>query len=359
MAKINAASEIRPGANRYVTGQHVLENLPAYLADFGNCTIVTGEQSFKIFTEFYGQTPALPLYRYDGTASDENAQALADEIRQTDTIIGIGGGRLLDTAKNTAERLKANFIAIPTLISNCAPYTPIGAIYHPDHTFKRVAYFKNAPSLTLVDWDLLLHTPKDYLIAGIGDTLAKWYEIEALTRNLSEAQKTGFIRIGIATAKEILTILLADADQALQDLARQTVSPAFGKIADSVVGIAGTVGGFAAEYGRMAGAHAVHNGLSHIPATHEILHGAKVAYGILVQLAYTQDFAEIKQLQPFYAKIGLPTHLAQLHVTVADDQDALFEAAQEAASDHESFRLIDPDITTQGVLDAIQAVEKI
>ena len=46
----------------------------------------------------------------------------------------------------------------------------------------------------------------------------------------------------------------------------------------------------------MAGAHAIHNGLSYVDETHEILHGSKVAYGILVQLAYTGDDDEIRAL---------------------------------------------------------------
>lgn len=359
MSGINAASEIRPGANRYVSGSQVLQNLDAYLADFGECAIITGERSFEVFSQFYTNTANYPVYRYDGSASDEDAQALADHIQKVDTIIGIGGGRLLDTAKDTAELLDAQMVSIPTLISNCAPYTPIGAIYQQaDHSFKRVAYFKKAPDLTLVDFDLLLTTPKDYLIAGIGDTLAKWYEIEGLTRHLTEDAKTAGIRLGIASAQQILQMLLTDAKPALSALDSQTVNPAFGRIADCVIAIAGTVGGFAAQYGRMAGAHAVHNGLSHIPATHPILHGSKVAYGILVQLTYTQDFDEIKKLQPFYEAIGLPTRLNQLQVA-PNDTEALTEVAKAAASDQESFRLINPDITAEDVLQAMETLEQL
>lgn len=357
MSGINAASEIRPGANRYVSGTHILENLTDYLQDFGQCAVITGEKSYAAFSKFYGAPLDLPTYRYDGSSSDENAHELADKIQHIDTIIGIGGGRVLDTAKDTAEFLGAHLISIPTLISNCAPFTPIGAIYRQaDHTFKRVAYFKQAPDLTLVDWDLLLTTPSAYLVAGIGDTLAKWYEIEGLTRDLTNDQKTAGIRLGIASAKQILEILLADSDQALADLKAQKVSPAFGRIADSVIALAGTVGGFAAEYGRMAGAHAIHNGLSFIPATHQSLHGFKVAYGILVQLAFTQDFDEIKRLKPFYDKVGLPTHLAQLNVTDAD-QAGLQKVAEIAASDHESFHLLDDALTPADVLQAMDKVE--
>ena len=45
---------------------------------------------------------------------------------------------------------------------------------------------------------------------------------------------------------------------------------------------------------------ALANGLSLCSETHPILHGSKVAYGVLVQLAYTGDTSEIEKLLPFY-----------------------------------------------------------
>ena len=353
---MNMDTEVRPGANRYITGENVLEQLPNYLESYEKVAVVTGAISFEKFTAYYKHSFDYPTFIYDGSASEEDGKRLADEIGQSDVVIGIGGGRVLDTAKIAAEYLKSELILIPTLISNCAPYTPVAAVYHPDHSFKEIGYFTYSASLLFVDWTFLLQTPKEYFIAGIGDTLAKWYEIEGITRNLSENEQTAFIRLGIASAKEILSILLKDSQQALADLDAQNVSAAFGRVADTIIALSGTVGGFAAKFGRSAGAHAVHNGLSYIPATHEVLHGAKVAYGILVQLAYTNDFEEIHTLLPFYQMIGLPTRLSDLNVG-EDESTLLKQAATFAAGKQESFQMIDEAISAQQVLDAIYAVE--
>ncbi|OJG73096.1 hypothetical protein RV11_GL001906 [Enterococcus phoeniculicola] len=353
---MNMDTEVRPGVNRYITGENALEELPYYLSEYTTVAVVTGEVSFEKFKAYYTHLFDYPTFIYDGSASEEDGKRLAEEIGQTDVVIGIGGGRVLDTAKIAAEYLKSELILIPTLISNCAPYTPVAAVYHPDHSFKEIGYFTYSASLLFVDWTFLLQTPKEYFIAGIGDTLAKWYEIEGITRNLSENEQTAFIRLGIASAKEILAILLKDSEKALEDLDAQIVSPAFGRVADTIIALAGTVGGFAAKFGRSAGAHAVHNGLSYIPSTHEILHGAKVAYGILVQLAYTNDFDEMNELLPFYRSIGLPTYLSELNV----DEEEVFllkQAADFAAGKQESFQMIDEAISAQQVLDAIYAVE--
>ncbi|MDH6365838.1 putative oxidoreductase [Enterococcus sp. PF1-24] len=354
---MDIANEVRPGANRFVSGANILQDLPKYLTDFEKIIIITGEISWKIFNDYYQKELPYPVFPYDGSASDEDAARLAKEIGRADMVIAIGGGRVADTAKLTAELLDCELTTIPTLISNCAPYTPVAAVYHPDHTFKRMGFFKRAPYLCLVDWQFLLTTPKDYLIAGIGDTVAKWYEIEGITRRLPAEKQTAFIRLGIASAKEILTILLADARAAVTSLEEQTISVAFGRITDTIIALAGEVGGFAVSFGRTAGAHAIHNGLSFLPATHSKLHGMKVAYGVLVQLSYTNDFAEIDQLLPFYHDLQLPTKLADINV-YEYNQEILQPVTDFAASSIEFFKLIDPEITSEKTFVAMDNLEK-
>lgn len=200
---MDITTEVRPGANRYASGANILQNLPSYLADFKKISVITGEKSSEAFKKYYHKELHYPTYRYDGSSSHENAVELATQIGHAELILAIGGGRVIDTAKMVAEELNAELMVIPTLISNCAPFTPIVAVYHPNRTFKAMGFMKRAPFLTLVDSNFLLATPKDYFVAGIGDTLAKWYEIEGITRNLAEDEKSAYVRLGIASAKAI------------------------------------------------------------------------------------------------------------------------------------------------------------
>lgn len=66
-------------------------------------------------------------------------------------------------------------------------------------------------------------------------------------------------------------------------------------------------------------AHAVHNGLTHLDASHGTLHGEKVAFGILVQLRLEEMLqgnqlaaTARSQLLKFYDEIGLPKTLGDL-----------------------------------------------
>lgn len=65
--------------------------------------------------------------------------------------------------------------------------------------------------MTIVDTRFLLATPVDYFIAGIADTLAKYYEMEAIVRTMAEEDKTALVRLGFQSAKLIKELLIADA----------------------------------------------------------------------------------------------------------------------------------------------------
>ncbi|MEM6521416.1 MAG: iron-containing alcohol dehydrogenase, partial [Cyanobacteria bacterium P01_C01_bin.70] len=82
---------------------------------------------------------------------------------------------------------------------------------------------------------------------------------------------------------------------------------------------AGVMGGLGGAQCRTVAAHAVHNGLTHLAASHGVLHGEKVAYGILVQLrleemAQQSPLANTarQQLMQFYDVTGLPKTLADM-----------------------------------------------
>jgi glycerol dehydrogenase len=125
------------------------------------------------------------------------------------------------------------------------------------------------------------------------------------------------------------TLIIAAVQQArvLRDLLFQKSSAAleapgsdvWREIVDATVLLAGVIGGLGGAQCRTVAAHAVHNGLTHLIASHGALHGEKVAYGILVQLRLEEMVqgnqlaaTARQQLLKFYAQIGLPTTLDDL-----------------------------------------------
>ena len=347
---------VRSGPDQFICQQNALTLLDEKLDLFSQPVIITGEKSYAAFEKHYPDTHNYPVLRYDRTASVEDMESLAAQCQHADCIIGIGGGKVLDTAKGTADLLEIEYIMIPTVLGTCAAYTPISATYHPDGTFRSVDYYKHAAYLCLMDLSLLIESPVQYFAGGIGDTLAKWYEAEGITSHY-EGTLPAMVSVGLQTAKVTQELLLSDSEEALNSMRQLSVTPAFQRVAEAVVAIAGTVGGFAGEFGRMAGAHAVHNGMSLIKETHSFEHGVKVAYGILVQLTAAGKTEEVDRLLPFYEKNGFPPTLSSFNIPERDLDEAMHKIADFAAADHETFTLAVPTAQSDDIYSAMRYLE--
>ena len=351
------ANVARPGVSEYISGSGALAVLDNRLEGFNTPLIVTGEKSYEAFKKFYKGSREFRVAKYDGTSSYEDMKRIADEYGEdVDVVIGVGGGRVIDTAKGVASFLNKEYMTVPTVIATCAPYAPVAAVYNPDKTFREVGYFKRTAYACIADLDLLLESPKEYFVAGIGDTLAKWYEAVVLVER-NNKYNDPLVRMGLEAAKITRDALLRDANGALEAMSTRTVTESFKHAVDTVFAISGAVGCFGVHYGRMAGAHAVHNGMSLVKETHKVLHGTKVSYGILVQLLAEGKKEEVERLIPFYKENDLAYNLACVNV-VEDVEEKIEKIAEFAASEKESFKLAVDVCTPEVVATAMRQLEE-
>lgn len=382
--------DVRPGPNRYVSHVGAALHIGRFLEDYRHPAIVTGERSWDAFEGYvarcHGVVPLTAIEHYDGSATQRNARDIARRLPEaTDAIVAIGGGKLSDTAKNVAQLLGCDIIVVPTLASTCSAYTPVSVNYDEQHRYASSPLHATANALTLVDPALIATGPRRFLIGGIGDTLAKWYESApifariAATRGLTDLE-----RLAQQSARLIRDILVNDAVEGLRQFdalhsestsdgdssgAKRTedtdeagntesvgnIAPQLTALIDAIIGLGGTVGGFGGASARASGAHAVHDALTLLPQSQSSTHGEKVAYGILVQLAAQGEADEIRTLLPFYHAVGLPTSLADLglHPTAGEWN----EVVRFAAGNRMGFSAAVPGVTASAVSDAMRYVE--
>lgn len=157
---------------------HTEEIVKEYLPDIkGKKCLVISEQFLidtyndritDIVNDFYGAE----LYAM-GNADFDEAVSIAKKICIEDfkVVIGIGGGRVLDTAKYAAYISKAVYICLPTTLSNDSLASPFSVLGTVDKNRKTLAC--KIPTAIIVDTDMILNAPVSQTLSGIGDTLAK------------------------------------------------------------------------------------------------------------------------------------------------------------------------------------------
>jgi glycerol dehydrogenase len=175
----------------------------------------------------------------------------------------------------------------------------------------------------------------NYFKAGIADTVVKFYEARA---SAADKEKNSPTRAALKIAEECKDILFEFGVQAAEDMEEKKPTKAVEKNC------------------RIAAAHAVHNGLTALSETHDLLHGEKVAFGTLVQLELEDNEAEFAELLVLLNNLEQPITLAQLGLANADNND-LAKAAAKSCAPEESIHNLSFKVTEEDVLEAIKNVD--
>jgi len=352
----------RPSANAYVQEQGLMKKAGEWLIQYGkNLFIIGGKTAWSKVS--VALEPSLKEYKLDyevaifaGESSYEEVARLYKSVPpEADLIIGVGGGKALDTSKVVAAKLGLPFVAIPTVAGTCACVTPLSVMYTPDGVYTEFISHPQNSVLTLVDSEIIADSPVPYMLSGIGDTLAKWYEGTVCARGMEDHVPT---KLGLAAAKICLETLTKYCEIALKDMNTKTPSYAIQQITDAIFLSAGAVGGFGNQNTRACAAHGVHDGLTAVAETHQMKHGMKVAYGIIV-LMYIDEQAveEIEQVKSLYRKIGLPTSLLELGVKRELADTELIKIAQLALSPTSFMHYMPYPVSVEMITEAMKKTQ--
>lgn len=293
---------------------------------------------------------------FNSECSDEEIariSALAESFG-AQVIVGVGGGKTLDTAKATGANLQRAIAIVPTLASTDAPCSSLVVIYTQEGKFKRYMMIPRNPDVVLVDSSIIAKAPVRFLVSGIGDALATWFEAEDCRIKMA-GNMTG--RPGPMSAFGLARLcydtLLQYGVLAKSACEEQQVTPALERVIEANTLLSGL--GF--ESGGLAAAHAIHNGLTVLPQTHSYWHGEKVAFGTLAMLMLTdRDPAVIDTVYNFCRDIGLPTTLAEIGLKQVSD-DELMKVAIASCNEGETIHNEPHEITPENVLAALRAAD--
>ncbi|MGF1460557.1 MAG: iron-containing alcohol dehydrogenase family protein [Leptolyngbyaceae cyanobacterium] len=347
-----------------VRGASILSEMGEHIAALGHRPLVIGGDRSLASAESYLAPALTHLAAATVTYGADCSEATLDQLQraiadhEADVIIGVGGGKALDTAKLAAHQARLPVVTVPTSAATCAAWTALSNVYSEAGAFLYDVTLDHCPNLLILDYDLVATAPQRTLIAGIGDALAKWYEGSVS----SGSSEQTLVIAAVQQARVLRDLLWQKTPAALADPG----GAAWREVVDACVLLAGVMGGLGGAQCRTVAAHAIHNGLTHLAASHGVLHGEKVAYGILAQLRLEEiaqqsslAYTARQQLIQFYTETGLPKTLADMGlaaVAVADLQQAAAIACRPTSDIHHLPFTVTPE-ALMGALVSTTAVE--
>ncbi len=237
------------------------------------------------------------------------------EAFKPQVVVGVGGGKALDTAKLSAYAMDIPMVCVPTIAATCSAVTPLSVLYNQNGTYRQDAFLRRNPDLVLLDPQVIADAPVQYLKSGALDAIAKWYEGSASIQGCS-----GIADIFDECALEIAHMLFEKMNRNVEAAVTAAVEHRLNTELLEVIHLnlyfAGMIQSVGIKAVRNGIAHSVHNGLTLLPESHALLHGLKVGYGIYVQLTVlgqqkdmldqALDFFRRLQFMPSFAALGLP-----------------------------------------------------
>ena len=170
--------------------------------------------------------------------------------------------------------------------------------------------------------------------------------IESRARDIAEYA-------AMALAELCFDTLMEEGVKAKIALEAGVCTPAVEKIIEANTLLSGI--GF--ESAGLAGAHAIHNGLTVLEECHHMYHGEKVAFGTLAQLVLENvPHEELEEIIMWCIEVGLPVTLEELGAgNVTDEQ--LMEVAKAASAEGDTLQNMPFTVTPESVFAAIKAAD--
>lgn len=348
--------------SKYVQGKNSLHTLGEWVENFGKkALIVASKQDLGYVTDDLKKAQENKSFEFayanfNGECTSKEIDRLRELVKseECDIIIGLGGGKALDTAKAVSHFEKLPVVIVPTIASTDAPCSSLAVIYTESGEFESYLFFKNNPDLVLVDTDIIAKAPVRFLVAGMGDALSTYFEArscrEARALNIPGGLST---ELALAAAKLCYTTLLNESTKAKAACEANVVTDALENIVEANILLSGI--GF--ESSGLAAAHAVHNGLTALEETHDFFHGEKVAFGVLVHLLLENaPIEEINTILEYSSKVGLPIHLG--HLGIKDKSEKrLMAVAELACAEGETIHNMPFKVTKESVYAAIMTAD--
>lgn len=276
-------------AKNFICEYGALDKLADYLKDLGSRAWILGSKtSLRVAGEkvVAGLKKAGIEYGTDvfsGYPTEEKAELYADRIREinTDFVLALGGGRVLDAGKRAASLAQVPAVTIPTITATNAAYRRNSMIYDEEGRYIAGRANHESPVLVLADAGILQSQPVRYLNAGLIDTLARYYEARPYEAVCADKLQ---YRFAITLAEVLYRFFRQNREAIKATYASLTKSKLVIDISTAIMALCGIDANYVSDVVLQGFAHPFYNQATRVRRVQKKLHGEVIGFGILVQL---------------------------------------------------------------------------
>jgi glycerol dehydrogenase len=320
-------TDIFLGPKRYIQRPGVLAEAGTLLKAFGHRPMILGDElvlsivrpTLDLHLPAAGLSPGFVLFETECSLAEIARLTDIGRSQKADVMVGTGGGKAIDATRAVAGRLDLPLVTIPTSAATCSAASTVSVIY--ENGIRTDTISGKAAELVLADSEIIAAAPSRLLAAGMGDSLAKWYEGKPTFDQTPDPSPS--LEAALALSTQIKEAIFQVGLDAKRDVDAGRNSPAVEKMIEANILMAGIIGGIGEKTFRVALAHAWLYGMTVLPQVHRFLHGEVVSYGLVVQACLEKNETELERLIAFFARLGLPITLAELGIH--DLGDPLFK----------------------------------
>lgn len=349
--------------SRYIQGPGVLDRIGGACRDFGGRALLITDDDLKarfgqrVAASFEEAAIELSLLTFPGEVTRRAIDDLCAVARPfaPDMVIGLGGGKALDTGKAVALEFGKPFVSVPTIAATDASASFAIAVYDERHVLSEILKLPRNPDLVLVDTQVICAAPLRFFLAGIGDAISKKFEAQACAAARAETPNgTLSNHTGLAVADACYRLIRRHAEPALA--AMKAGNGGGNEDVEALIETTVLLSTMSFENAGLSIAHAVAKGLPAVPRAARTLHGEHVAYGLLVQLMLERRSVEfLEDVFDFYRRIGLPTKLSDFGLI--DIAEAEIRLLIDTAMTSPSVKRFVETVTAEMLEDAVRRVE--
>jgi glycerol dehydrogenase len=351
---------------KYVQGYGVIRDLKKYIDWMGDRFLIVGTESglkrnaleTRIIEALDGKETETFYFKGECSWSNIGKLMAAAEKFGAQTLIGVGGGKVVDTVKGAALKCGLlNEVIIPTIAATDAYTSAASCIYDDDtHEMTEAINSPKNPDVVLVDTEILVKAPVRQFVSGMGDALSTYIGALVCQENFFNNHHGGVgTHTALAIAKLSYDMLMEYGRQAKIAAENRVVSDAYNAITEVNILMSGMGfenNGSSSDHCFYFGTQALHNREQYC------YHGEGVAFSTCCQLVMQgSSNKQLDEVYRFCRDVGLPITFDDMHLSNLTEEE--FEMITNAALDQGFMHNQPFEVTYEKVLGAYKTADAI